>query len=50
MEVHIEIKRQTMLGHAYAELKKNDDAMAAYAKATTVNKKDEKVSSLNCFS
>ena len=36
-----EIKRQTMLGHAYAELKKNDDAMGAYAKATTVNKKDE---------
>jgi tetratricopeptide (TPR) repeat protein len=36
-----EIKKQTMLGHAYAELKKNDDAMAAYEKATTVNKKDE---------
>lgn len=36
-----EIKKQTMLGHAYAELKKNDDALAAYTKATTVNKKDE---------
>jgi tetratricopeptide (TPR) repeat protein len=36
-----EIKKQTMLGHAYAELKKNDEALAAYTKATTVNKEDE---------
>ncbi len=36
-----EIKKQTMLGHAYAELKKVDDAMEAYKKAANVNKKDE---------
>jgi predicted negative regulator of RcsB-dependent stress response len=36
-----EIKKFTMLGHAYAELKKTDDAFAAYKKATTINAKDE---------
>jgi tetratricopeptide (TPR) repeat protein len=36
-----EIKKQTMLGHCYAELKKNDEALAAYTKAASVNKKDE---------
>jgi tetratricopeptide (TPR) repeat protein len=36
-----EIKKQTMLGHCYAELKKNDEALAAYSKATSVNKKDD---------
>jgi tetratricopeptide (TPR) repeat protein len=36
-----EIKKQTMLGHCYAELKKNDEALDAYTKATSVNKKDE---------
>ena len=36
-----EIKKYTMLGHAYAELKKNDEAFDAYKKAASVNKKDE---------
>lgn len=30
-----------MIGDAYAELKKNDDAMSYYKKAATVNEKDE---------
>ena len=30
-----------MLGHAYAELNKNDDALDAYKKAANVNKQDE---------
>jgi tetratricopeptide (TPR) repeat protein len=36
-----DIKKYTMLGHAYAELKKVDEAMDAYKKAASVNKKDE---------
>ncbi len=36
-----EIKKQTMLGLCYAGLKKNDEALEAFTKATTVNKKDE---------
>jgi tetratricopeptide (TPR) repeat protein len=36
-----DIKKNIMLGHAYAELKKTDDALASYKKATTINTKDE---------
>ena len=36
-----EIKKYTMLGHAYAELKKDDEALDAYKKAANVNKKDD---------
>lgn len=36
-----EIKKYTMLGHAYAELNKTDDALGAYKKAATVNEKDD---------
>ncbi len=36
-----DIKKHIMLGHAYSELKKTDDAFGAYKKATTINIKDE---------
>lgn len=36
-----EIKKCTMLGHAYAELKKDSEALEYYQKAANVNKKDE---------
>jgi tetratricopeptide (TPR) repeat protein len=36
-----DIKKNFMLGHAYAELKKTEEAFSAYKKATTVNIKDE---------
>jgi predicted negative regulator of RcsB-dependent stress response len=36
-----DIKKNIMLGHAYAELKKTDDALAAYKKAASINDKDE---------
>ncbi len=36
-----DIKKNIMLGHAYAELKKTDDALAAYKKAASINAKDE---------
>jgi tetratricopeptide (TPR) repeat protein len=36
-----DIKKNIMLGHAYAELKKSDDAFSAYKKATAINTKDE---------
>ncbi|MEQ1552958.1 MAG: tetratricopeptide repeat protein [Ferruginibacter sp.] len=36
-----DIKKNMMLGHAFAELKKTDDALTAYKKAATVNTKDE---------
>ena len=37
----IEIKKYMMLGNAYAEQKKTDDAMGAFKKAASVNEKDE---------
>ena len=37
----IDIKRNMMLGHAYAEQKKTDDALSYYKKAAAVNDKDE---------
>ncbi|MFC4261494.1 tetratricopeptide repeat protein [Ferruginibacter yonginensis] len=37
----LDIKKNILLGHAYAELKKTDDALSAYKKATTINDKDE---------
>lgn len=36
-----EIKKYMMLGHAYAEQNKKDDALNAYKKAATINEKDE---------
>jgi len=36
-----DIKRDIMLGHAYAEQKKSDDALSYYKKAASVNEKDE---------
>jgi tetratricopeptide (TPR) repeat protein len=36
-----EIKKYMMLGHAYSELKKSDDALSAYKKAASINTKDE---------
>ncbi len=36
-----EIKKNIMLGHAYAELKKTDEAFSAYKKAASINTKDE---------
>ena len=36
-----EIKKYTMLGHAYSELKKDNEALESYKKAANVNKKDE---------
>ena len=36
-----EIKKYMMLGHAYAEQNKNDDALNAYKKAASVNEKDD---------
>lgn len=37
----IEIKKYTLLGHAYAEQNKKDDALRAYKKAASVNDKDD---------
>lgn len=37
----VEIKKYTMLGHAYAEQNKKEDALNAYKKAASVNEKDE---------
>ncbi|MBS1741482.1 MAG: tetratricopeptide repeat protein [Bacteroidetes bacterium] len=37
----VQMKAYQMIGDAYAELKKNDDAFEYYKKATTVNTKDE---------
>ncbi|MEJ7611007.1 MAG: tetratricopeptide repeat protein [Ferruginibacter sp.] len=37
----VDIKRNILLGHAYAELKKTDDALSAYKKAAALNDKDE---------
>jgi len=37
----IEIKKYMMLGNAFAEQKKTDDAMNAFKKAASVNEKDE---------
>lgn len=39
----------SMLGDAYAELKKNDDALSYYKKAASVNSKDEFMSSESLF-
>lgn len=39
----IEAQAHTMMGHAYAELNKTGDALAAYKKAAKVNPKDETV-------
>jgi len=39
----------SMLGDAYAELKKNDEALSYYKKAASVNKKDEFMSSESLF-
>jgi tetratricopeptide (TPR) repeat protein len=36
-----EIKKYMMLGHAYSELKKSDEALSAYKKAASINTKDE---------
>lgn len=36
-----DIKRDIMLGHAYAEEKKSEDALSYYKKAASVNEKDE---------
>lgn len=40
-----ESKADMMLGHAYAEQNKTDDALSYYKKAATVNEKDNSVSS-----
>jgi tetratricopeptide (TPR) repeat protein len=40
-----EIKKYIMLGHANSELKKTDEAFSAYKKATTINTKDEALTS-----
>ena len=37
----LDIKRDMMLGHAYAEQKKTDDALSYYKKAAGINDKDE---------
>lgn len=37
----LEIKKNIMLGHAYAEQKKTDDALSYYKKAASVNEKDD---------
>lgn len=37
----VEIKKYIMLGNAYAEQKKTEDALSAYKKAASVNEKDE---------
>ena len=37
----VEIKKYILLGNAYAEQKKTEDALSAYKKAATVNEKDE---------
>lgn len=37
----IEIKKYSLLGHAYAEQNKKDDALSAYKKAASVNEKDD---------
>ena len=37
----VDIKRNILLGHAYAELKKTDEALSAYKKAASINDKDE---------
>jgi tetratricopeptide (TPR) repeat protein len=37
----IDIKRNMMIGHAYAEQKKSDDALSYYKKAAGINEKDE---------
>ena len=39
----------SMLGDAYAELKKNDDALSYYKKAASVNEKDEFMSSESLY-
>ena len=36
-----EIKKNIMLGHAYSELKKTEEAFSAYKKAASINTKDE---------
>ncbi len=36
-----DIKKNIMLGHAYSELKKTDEALTAYKKAASINTKDE---------
>ncbi|MEI9934801.1 MAG: tetratricopeptide repeat protein [Ferruginibacter sp.] len=37
----LQTEADMMLGDAYSELKKNDDALSAYEKASSVNEKDE---------
>ena len=37
----VEIKKYILLGNAYAEQKKTEDALSAYKKAASVNEKDE---------
>jgi tetratricopeptide (TPR) repeat protein len=41
----LDIKKNLMLGHAYAEQKKTDDALSAYKKAAAVNAKDDALTS-----
>jgi tetratricopeptide (TPR) repeat protein len=36
-----DIKKNMMLGHAYSELKKTEEALSAYKKAASINTKDE---------
>lgn len=36
-----DIKKNIMLGHAYSELKKTEEALGAYKKAASINTKDE---------
>jgi tetratricopeptide (TPR) repeat protein len=36
-----DIKKNMMLGHAYSELKKTEEALSAYRKAASINTKDE---------
>ena len=41
----VQAKAYLMMGHAYAELNKNEDALDYYKKAASVNKKDDAISS-----
>ncbi len=41
----VQAKAYLMMGHAYAELNKNDDALDNYKKAYSVNKSDDAISS-----
>jgi tetratricopeptide (TPR) repeat protein len=45
----IQTAAYSMMGDAYAELKKNDDALSYYKKAASVNKKDEFMSSESLY-